>query len=575
MPHRFAFTLMFAAALVALHPLPSAAQPADSTAGHHASIMDLLSRLRHEVRTRDSLAVVADSATGTVRELYEETIWQAHVAIQEGALALAERIKDEADHGRDMTSVRDTVNQAVRSAWPGFLSQLERRQRMLEALGRASDAATGPQRVEIESEMTQVGDRIVTGYESLVDLVLALERVGIDVAGQRAYLTAGLPRITDGLVTRIQVISRDRAGAVERLSGDPSNAELRYVYEATQERLDRVSRALSTAIRLMNRLGLDTTKYRVAQISTTGRLTTDVFSWRVLGGLLSVWWERMLGTLAVRVPQWIFQGLIVVLTFLAFRALARLVERGVREGVQRTRFSELKRRTVIRLASMGVMAIGVLVILTQLGVQVAPLLAGLGIVGFVLGFALQNTLSNFAAGGMILGNEPFDVGDEIETAGVSGTVKRMTLVCTTILTPDNQTLIIPNSTVWGGVIRNRTQQPTRRVDLTFSSGYRDDVEKVERVLREIVSEQPQVLDQPAPLIRLDRLRESSVDFVVRVWTAKERHDEVASSITRTVKLRFDREGITIPFPQRDVHLDVGGRESIEAVAGVEAAPRAE
>jgi small conductance mechanosensitive channel len=202
------------------------------------------------------------------------------------------------------------------------------------------------------------------------------------------------------------------------------------------------------------------------------------------------------------------------------------------------------------------MAIGYVVILTQLGVQVAPLLAGLGIAGFVVGFAMQNTLSNFAAGGMILGNQPFDVGDEIEVAGVVGTVKRMTLVSTTILTGDNQTLIVPNSTVWGGVIRNRTTQPIRRVDLTFGIDYKDDIEKAEEALRELVAGQEKVLNDPAPVIRLHQLADSSVNFVVRVWTSREQYWEVYWALTRAVKLRFDAEGITIPFPQRQVHLEV-------------------
>ena len=152
----------------------------------------------------------------------------------------------------------------------------------------------------------------------------------------------------------------------------------------------------------------------------------------------------------------------------------------MRRAVGYSRLSALLRDTVIRLTGTAVMVIGFAVILTQLGVHVAPLLAGLGIAGFAVGFAMQNTLSNFAAGGMILGNQPFDIGDEIEVAGVFGIVKRMTLVSTTILTPDNQALIIPNSTVWGGVIRNRTAQPTRRVDLVFSIEYGDDIEKAER-----------------------------------------------------------------------------------------------
>jgi len=171
-------------------------------------------------------------------------------------------------------------------------------------------------------------------------------------------------------------------------------------------------------------------------------------------------------------------------------------------------------------------AVGLGVILTQLGVQLAPFLAGLGIAGFAVGFALQNTLANLAAGALIIGTRPYDLGDEIESAGVFGTVKRMSLVSTTILTPDNQTLIVPNSSIWGGVIRNRTAEPIRRVDLTFSVAYRDDVDLVERVLAEVVRANEKVLTEPAPVIKLHQLAESSVNFIVRVWTRKERYWDV-------------------------------------------------
>jgi small conductance mechanosensitive channel len=338
------------------------------------------------------------------------------------------------------------------------------------------------------------------------------------------------------------------------LSRDASNAELRFGLEANEEKLKRATHSLSTAIRLMDRIGLETKEYRVALISTTGRITADVFDWGVLLGLWNAMWRQLLDFLASKAPQWLFQALIITLTFLGFRALSRVVQGVVRRAVQRTSFSALLRDTVVRLSAYGVMLVGFLVILTQLGVQVAPLLAGLGVAGFVVGFAMQNTLSNFAAGGMILGNHPFDIGDEIEVAGVVGTVKHMSLVSTTIRTADNQTLIIPNSTVWGGVIRNRTALPTRRVDMVFGIGYGDDVEKAERVLREIVAAHAEVLKEPAPTIRLSQLADSSVNFVVRVWTAQRRHQEVQWDLTRSVKLRFDQEGISIPFPQRELHV---------------------
>jgi len=200
------------------------------------------------------------------------------------------------------------------------------------------------------------------------------------------------------------------------------------------------------------------------------------------------------------------------------------------------------------------MLLGVLIALSQLGINLAPLLAGFGIAGFIVGFALQDTLGNFASGVMILFYRPFDVGDAVEAGGVMGTVKEMTLVSTTILTWDNQKLVVPNKKIWGEVIRNITAEATRRVDLQFGIGYRDDVDKAERVLKDIVITHPLVLRHPEPVIRLHALGESSIDFVVRPWAKTGDYWTVYWDITREVKRRFDAEGISIPFPQRDVHI---------------------
>ena len=171
-----------------------------------------------------------------------------------------------------------------------------------------------------------------------------------------------------------------------------------------------------------------------------------------------------------------------------------------------------------------------------------------------MGFALQDTLGNFAAGGMILFYRPYDVDDFVEVAGATGLVRKMTLVSTTINTFDNQTLIIPNSKIWGDVIKNVTAQRTRRVDLEFGISYGDDIDEAERVLKEIVESHDKVLTDPAPNVRLHKLCDSSVNFVVRPWTKTPDYWEVYWDITREVKVRFDREGISIPFPQRDVHI---------------------
>ena len=199
-------------------------------------------------------------------------------------------------------------------------------------------------------------------------------------------------------------------------------------------------------------------------------------------------------------------------------------------------------------------ALGILIGLSQLGISLGPLLAGLGIAGFVIGFALQDTLSNFASGMMILFYRPFDVGDVVEVGGVFGTVSHMSLVNTTILTLDNQTLVVPNNKIWGDVIKNLNSQRQRRVDMMFGISYGDDIPQTEQVLHDIVTSHEKVLRDPEPMIHLHELGDSSVNFIVRPWVKSEDYWTVYWDITREVKIRFDAEGISIPFPQRDVHF---------------------
>jgi small conductance mechanosensitive channel len=217
--------------------------------------------------------------------------------------------------------------------------------------------------------------------------------------------------------------------------------------------------------------------------------------------------------------------------------------------------SKLLRRMVMSSVRNIIIVLGILIALSQIGIRLGPLLAGLGVVGFVIGFALQDTLSNFASGMMILIYRPFDVGDLIEAAGVSGKVNKMSLVNTTVLTLDNQTILIPNNKIWSDVVKNVTGQTMRRIDLMFGVSYSDDIPKTERVLQEILDSHDKVLAEPEPIVRLHELADSSVNFVVRPWVDTDDYWEVYWDITRSVKIRFDEEGISIPFPQRDVHID--------------------
>jgi len=200
------------------------------------------------------------------------------------------------------------------------------------------------------------------------------------------------------------------------------------------------------------------------------------------------------------------------------------------------------------------MIVGVIIALDYVGIPMGPLLAGIGVLGFVIGFALQDTLGNFASGVMILLYRPYDIGDVIDAGGTKGKVEAMSLVSTTLVTPDNQIVVIPNNAIWGSTITNVTARATRRVDMTFGCGYGDDLDKAEQMITDVVTSHPLVLADPAPMIRIGNLGDSSVDFVVRPWCKTSDYWDVFFDLNKQLKQRADQDGIEIPFPQRDVHI---------------------
>ena len=253
---------------------------------------------------------------------------------------------------------------------------------------------------------------------------------------------------------------------------------------------------------------------------------------------------------------------VILISLLALFIAARIV-RGYAHRLFR-RVPDLSKLLQAFLAMMVywlTIAIGLMVVLSALGVDITPLFAMIGGASFIIAFAMQDTLGNLASGLMIMINRPFDEGDYVTVAGTGGTVKSVSIVSTTIVTPDNQVIVIPNSKVWGDVITNVTASDTRRVDLVFGIGYDDSIEEAQKTLEETVSAHSLVLADPAPVIRVNELADSSVNFVVRPWTRAADYWTVYWDLTRSVKEAFDRKGISIPFPQTDMHIRVMGDTS--------------
>ena len=247
----------------------------------------------------------------------------------------------------------------------------------------------------------------------------------------------------------------------------------------------------------------------------------------------------------------LFFLVIILISWILSKVVGKAVEKAV---ANINSASALLKEFIVNISRKAFFIVGFVVALSMLEVNVGPLLAAIGAVGFIMGFALQGTLSNFAAGIMILIYRPYDVGDLVDVGGTLGKVDAMTIVSTTLRKPDNQKVVVPNNMIWGDIITNITGTSKRRVDFVFGIGYSDDIAKAQKILEDILANNESILKDPEPVVKVHELADSSVNFVVRPWVKTENYWDVYWDITRAVKERFDAEGVSIPFPQRDVHL---------------------
>ena len=234
----------------------------------------------------------------------------------------------------------------------------------------------------------------------------------------------------------------------------------------------------------------------------------------------------------------------------------RLVDKALRKAMARANRKVLLVNFIVSAVTKVGWAILLVTILSRLGVDVTPLIAGLGVTGFILGFAFQESLGNLASGLMIAVNEPFKVGDVVDAAGHTGSVLEVNMMATVMLTPDNKRIVLPNKGVWGGPIVNYSAMDTRRVDLQVGIAYGEDVEKAVSVIRDAVRRVPGVLATPEPAVAVAGLDASQVTINVRPWAKNADYWSVRSATLQTVKEELDRVGIEIPFPQVVVHQPV-------------------
>jgi small conductance mechanosensitive channel len=400
--------------------------------------------------------------------------------------------------------------------------------------------------IELEARLVQAG----------IQALAAADGLGVGGDEERLRVRADLQERAETMSAVLELATEDAAAQQARLALLPDDAEVKASLAVAQNRVDMYVGALEATTKMMAVLELDTDPYDRQLLTVTGNVSTDVLDVDVVGGMISEWVSSTRDAVSENAPSAVLRIAIFVVIVLVSLRLGRIAQRLLEKALSsgRVRHSQLLRRMLLSGIRNLIVTVGILIGLAQLGFSLGPVLAGLGIAGFVLGFALQDSLANFASGLMILLYRPLDVGDLVEAGGVFGTVSHMSLVNTTILTLDNQTLIVPNNLIWTQVIKNVTAQDKRRVDMVFGISYGDDIPKAERVLMEVLESNEMVLKDPEPNVRVHELGDSSVNFVVRPWCATDDYWDVFWDVTKAIKMRLDEESISIPFPQRDVHF---------------------
>ena len=553
--------------------------------------------------TKAELLIEADGWQALVREKAVE-ISRAEIAVkrQSKEIAKTTEIQDQVEEAKEeLQKVKEKTESAKESGDAAAMQDAEKaaqkaqekiaivQQTVTEAADAADKTAEMYDKMSDDTkqgikETVAAADKAQDAVQKVKDAVGdAADKKDVDeikkAAAEAQTVTSDAQQAADKVTTKTKMtavalevdrsnVLEDTAKAMEDARADKKDEKVDMLELVNSLRLERtklVDNFRTTVDELASRTDKDDSKtlavvkdYRLYIRSVSGinlDLTDTTSSWvAIKGWILSeeggMRWAKNLA---------LFFGILIGVWFLA-RFISWLMHR----AMNRVQLPQLLEHFLVKAVRWVVMIAGIIVALTALEISVAPLLALVGAAGFIVAFALQDSLSNFASGLMILFFRPFDIDDFVEAGGVSGKVTSLNLLATTIRTADNKEMIVPNNAIFSNVITNSTSVDKRRVDMEFGIGYDDDIDQTLSILSDIVTNHPLVLENPAPTIKVHTLADSSVNFICRPWTKSSDYWDVYWDVTKEVKKRFDAEGVGIPYPQQDVHVYVEDAGAIKA-----------
>jgi len=265
-------------------------------------------------------------------------------------------------------------------------------------------------------------------------------------------------------------------------------------------------------------------------------------------------WNQILDFMKTQGVDLAINVAIAIAIFYVGKLVVSLIVRGMRKVMRRQEVDKTLETFVCNLVRIILMVVVIIAAIGQIGIQTTSFIAIFGAAGLAVGLALQGSLSNFAAGVLIVLFRPYKVGDFVEAAGIAGVVEQVQILTTILKTGDNKQIIVPNGQIMDSIITNYSANDKRRVDMVVGVSYDDDLDKVRSTIEELVAADERILAEPACTIAVSALADSSVNFVVRPWVNTADYWGVMFDLTEAIKKRFDKEGISFPFPQQDVHL---------------------
>lgn len=453
---------------------------------------------------------------------------------------------------------------SIRSVFQGFLRRefdlvednIDQRAIALDSLRSLRGGTPLADLADLEEAIGRTNAQLDTALTFVMETLTEAEEIGLDMSEQWAKVDRFLLSRAAELTGRLQLAIADRSIARARIqdaraaNGDADEvAALDLRHRVSELRIQRLAQGLDATADLLDARGLTTASYRQLLIQATGEVTSDVLDPTVALGLLRDWLERAWDWFSDAGPNLLVQLVLLASSVIFVRVLFGLVWRVfIRSAGRKTSrlLRDLLERMLMPVATMAGFVAG----LVTIGIDPTAFLAGLGVLGVIVGLALQDSLANFAAGVFILLYRPFDVDEIVTAGGVTGTVRAMGLATTTIVTFDNRRLFVPNSKVWGEVIENKSAERTRRIDVEFRISHHEDPDRIISLVHEVCASYDLLLDEPETLVFVTSIEDSLVALEVRAWASTSDWWTATTQLPRLVSKRLTAEGIEPPYPRQ-------------------------